>query len=128
MGTNKIPGDPRAEARGLDILVGKNIQKYRVKKNLTQKQLGNRLGLTFQQIQKYENATNRVSAPRLFMIAQTLEVPVICFFDDNGFKKPNPIDVSMLSPEAVELAINYDRIGKARVKKALEVILDDLKP
>ena len=119
--------DPRAEARTLDVLVGKNIQRFRVKKNLTQKQLGNRLGLTFQQIQKYENATNRVSAPRLYMLAQTLEVPIICFLDDNGSKKPSAMNISMLSPEAVAVALAYDRVGKVSTRKAVGTILEELK-
>lgn len=123
----KSATDPRAEARALDVLVGKNIQKFRIKKNLTQRKLGKRLGLTFQQIQKYENATNRVSAPRLYMLAEILEVPILCFFDDGLPRKPSDKDISMLSPEAVAMALNYDRLGKASIKKALGIILDDLK-
>ena len=127
MGANKIPDDPRAEARALDVLVGKNIQSFRVKKNLTQKQLGIRLGLTFQQIQKYENATNRVSAPRLYMLAQTLETPIVSFFDNNDSKNPSKKNLSMLSAEAVEIALKYDRVGKAPIRNALAVLLEDLK-
>lgn len=125
-GKNPAVG-PKARARTLDVLVGKNIQKFRVKKNLTQRQLGDSLGLTFQQIQKYENATNRVSAPRLYMLAQMLEVPIICFFDDNGSKKPIAKDIAMLSSEAVAMALTYDRIGKSPLRKAVSVILENLK-
>lgn len=64
----------------VDMHVGHQIRVARLALNITQQELAARCGITFQQIQKYENATNRVSASRLWQIAQALEKPMIWFF------------------------------------------------
>ncbi len=125
---NRNKTKPRAEARAFDVQIGRNIQKFRTKKGLTQKQLGDRLGLTFQQIQKYENATNRVSAARLFMLSSILEVPLISFYEDKEPVSASKVDISRLSPEGVKMASRFDRLGKDHVKRAIAVLLEDLKP
>ena len=63
-----------------DKLVGQSVRVHRLSNGLTQEQLGAKLGVTFQQIQKYENGTNRVGSGRLYQIAEILEVPVTAFF------------------------------------------------
>ncbi|MBI4031784.1 MAG: helix-turn-helix transcriptional regulator [Proteobacteria bacterium] len=60
--------------------VGKRIRMRRALLNVSQEQLAERLGITFQQIQKYERGTNRVSASRLFDIGEALDVPVAYFY------------------------------------------------
>lgn len=67
--------------RTADAFVGKKIRFRRRELKLSQEQLAAKIGLTFQQIQKYENGTNRVSASRLVELAQILEVPAAYFFD-----------------------------------------------
>jgi transcriptional regulator with XRE-family HTH domain len=69
----------RADAT--DRSVGEKIRAQRIVRGLSQTELGNKLGITFQQIQKYEKGSNRVSAGRLKQIAETLEVPVSFFFE-----------------------------------------------
>lgn len=66
----------------LDQLIGRNIRFYRTTKRLSQTTLGERVGVTFQQIQKYENAATRVAASRLIRIARALDVPVGVLIDD----------------------------------------------
>lgn len=66
----------------IDLHVGQRLRLRRMHLNMTQDQLGKQLGLTFQQIQKYETAENRLSAGRLFRIAGILNVPVEFFFDE----------------------------------------------
>lgn len=63
-----------------DIHVGKAIRRIRHMRDLTQQELADKIGVKFQQLQKYETAMNRVSASRLMMIATALEVPVHEFF------------------------------------------------
>ena len=58
-----------------DIEIGRRIRIQRMLRNATQTELANAIGITFQQIQKYENGTNRVSAGKLFQIARFLRVP-----------------------------------------------------
>jgi transcriptional regulator with XRE-family HTH domain len=64
-----------------DIEIGRRIRVQRTLRNATQTDLAGAIGITFQQVQKYENGTNRVSAGKLFQIARFLGVPVTVFFD-----------------------------------------------
>ena len=68
----------------IDIHVGKKIRIFRLTKGLSQTALGNALGVTFQQVQKYEKGANRVGSSRLSKISKLLSVPVNQFFDDGG--------------------------------------------
>lgn len=74
-GTSKRPNP-------VDTHVGSRLKYRRVERGLSQEKLGESLGLTFQQIQKYEKGSNRIGASRLYEIAQVLEVPVQFFFED----------------------------------------------
>ncbi len=65
----------------VDKLVGQNISIFRKAKGISQTELGNSIGVTFQQVQKYENGVNRVSSSRLAKIAKTLDAPISSFFD-----------------------------------------------
>ena len=67
---------PRKKPDQRDIEVARRMRAARVEKGLTQEKLGSALGLTFQQVQKYENGTNRIAAGRLHKIAEVLGVPV----------------------------------------------------
>lgn len=74
MSENKSPS-------GIDRIVGQRLRWRRRELRLTQEQLGERLGLTFQQVQKYEKGVNRVSAGRLWEMASQLSVPIAYFFE-----------------------------------------------
>ncbi|TNE41134.1 MAG: XRE family transcriptional regulator [Alphaproteobacteria bacterium] len=65
----------------VDIHVGQRVKIRRKSLKLTQAELGEVLGLTFQQVQKYERGANRISASKLFLIAQTLDVSISFFFE-----------------------------------------------
>lgn len=65
----------------VDIHVGQRVKIRRKSLKLTQQELGDTLGLTFQQVQKYERGANRISASKLFIISETLDVPISYFFD-----------------------------------------------
>lgn len=68
----------------LDVFVGKRIQMARVMANMSQEKLAARLGLSFQQVQKYEKGTNRCAPSRLSVIAKAVGKPVAWFFDEAG--------------------------------------------
>lgn len=80
------------EPNPVDIHVGGRVCLRRALLGLSQGDLGDRLGLTFQQVQKYERGQNRISASRIFDIARVLNVPVSFFFDDmpDELKKWSP--------------------------------------
>ena len=65
----------------IDVHVGQTVRRIRKAKGVSQEALGDALGLTFQQVQKYENGANRVSASKLFQISRFLDVNVADFFD-----------------------------------------------
>jgi transcriptional regulator with XRE-family HTH domain len=74
---------PRARRKGpdaRDIEVGRRVRAFRLARNLSQSALADRLGLTFQQVQKYEKGNNRISAGRIQTIAEIFQVPVADFF------------------------------------------------
>lgn len=65
----------------VDVHVGQGVRSRRMLRGMTQSVLAEQIGLTFQQLQKYESGANRISASRLWEIAQILDVPVASFFD-----------------------------------------------
>jgi transcriptional regulator with XRE-family HTH domain len=67
-----------------DAEVAKRVRALRLQRGLSQTELSDALGVTFQQVQKYERGANRISAGRLFRIAKVLDVPVSFFFSDKG--------------------------------------------
>jgi transcriptional regulator with XRE-family HTH domain len=66
----------------IDMHVGKRLRLRRTLLGMSQEQLGTELNITFQQVQKYERAANRISASRLWDMSQILDVPISYFFDD----------------------------------------------
>jgi transcriptional regulator with XRE-family HTH domain len=72
---------PRKAPDSVDVLVGRNIRIQRLKRGLSQEALGNALGITFQQVQKYEKGANRVGSGRLHQIANIFKIPVTTLFE-----------------------------------------------
>jgi transcriptional regulator with XRE-family HTH domain len=118
----------------IDQHVGTRIRGRRVGLRISQTKLGQSIGVTFQQIQKYESGTNRVGASNLFKIAKALGVEVAFFFEgvareqmamgapSPGLAEPPPqsFDVNpMNSREAFELMHNYFRIVDPTIRKRL---------
>ena len=77
----------------VDVHVGTRLRQRRTLLGMNQTNLGNAIGVTFQQAQKYENGTNRISASRLFALSRVFDVPVQFFFDD----MPNAAAASSLA-------------------------------
>jgi transcriptional regulator with XRE-family HTH domain len=75
-------GDKDAKSSPIDVHVGSRIRLRRTLMGMSQERLGDSLGLTFQQVQKYERGANRVGASRLFDLSRVLDVPISFFFDD----------------------------------------------
>lgn len=76
------PAKPEGRPRPVDFHVGSRLKLRRTLAGMSQEKLGEKVGLTFQQIQKYERGANRIGASRLFEFSQILDVPVSYFFDD----------------------------------------------
>src|SRR3984885_4568300 len=74
--TGGIRGMLQKQAQKIDKVIGRNIRIHRLAKKMSQTELGNHLGVSFQQVQKYENGTNRVGSGRLYQIAAILGLHV----------------------------------------------------
>lgn len=79
--SNKSAGSTKKSPNPVDIHVGSRVRLRRMLVGLSQEKLGDSMGLTFQQIQKYEKGVNRIGASRLFRLSQVLTVPVQFFFE-----------------------------------------------
>jgi transcriptional regulator with XRE-family HTH domain len=83
-GRGRQPGTRGGGPDPIDIHVGKRIKLRRTLLHISQEQLAGDIGVTFQQVQKYESGHNRVSASRLFDISRVLNCPISYFFEDIG--------------------------------------------
>jgi transcriptional regulator with XRE-family HTH domain len=112
----------------VDVHVGKRIRHRRWTLGTTQQQLADRVGIKFQQIQKYETGANRVSASRLWDIATALNVPVSFFFEgmDSQIQPdlavgPNMPDDILSDREALELLRSYYAIPEAQRRRLFDL-------
>ena len=118
-----------------DVHVGQRVREARLAKGMTQTDLGNALGISFQQVQKYERGANRIGSSRLFDLSRVLDVPVSFFFDDmptelegrsprksTGLAEA-PIESFETDPltkrETLDLVSAYYRIGNPSVRRRL---------
>jgi len=83
--SNQYKGDLKGKADNIDKLVSKRLKIRRVMLGLSQQDIGKAVGVSIQQIQKYEKATNRISSGKLFAIAKYLKVPVTYFYEKSDY-------------------------------------------
>jgi transcriptional regulator with XRE-family HTH domain len=107
----------------IDVHVGKRVRMRRLLLGMNQETLANALGLTFQQVQKYEGGANRVSASRLKAMSDILNVPIAFFFSDMEADDARPTREErewrdrMERPETIELIRLYYAIPDSRVRQ-----------
>lgn len=120
----------------IDVHVGGRVRLRRTMLGMSQDKLADSLGLTFQQIQKYEKGVNRIGASRVFEMARILGVPIQFFFDDYdaetgrsyGFAEADPDDGAAMmellnSPEGVQLCKHFASITDPKIRKrVLELV------
>src|ERR1700723_1350045 len=131
----------------IDVHVGSRIRLRRTLLGMSQERLGEALGLTFQQVQKYERGVNRVGASRLFDLSRVLDVPISFFFDDmpdslttsfgvpaarraTGFTEPSDsfADDTLNRRETLELVRAYYRITDPAVRKRVFDLIKSMGP
>jgi len=101
----------------VDVYVGNRIRTRRLLLDMRQDELARALGLTFQQVQKYESGANRVSASRLWEIAAILNMPIVYFFPAKGGAAQG--DEYPPDPESIELIRLYYAIADPRTRRQL---------
>jgi transcriptional regulator with XRE-family HTH domain len=127
-GDDKGPRRPNP----IDVHVGSRVRFRRMLLGMSQEKLGEKLGLTFQQIQKYEKGINRIGASRLFDLAQVLGVPVQFFYEEAPAGEPllvpdgfadrpaeNAIVDFLRSRDGLELNKAFVRISDAKARRAI---------
>jgi transcriptional regulator with XRE-family HTH domain len=103
----------------VDMHVGQRLRVRRSLLGLSQEKLAEAIGITFQQVQKYERGTNRVSAGRLFELSNVLEVPVSYFFDQVSETMGKPKALKLLSDNKQEGYENGDTMSR---KETLDLV------
>lgn len=141
--------DKESRPSPIDTHVGARIRLRRTLLGMSQERLGEALGLTFQQVQKYERGVNRVGASRLFDLSRVLDVPISFFFDDmpeplsgmhgagnttraaGGFSERQDsygTDEAMNRRETLELVRAYYRITDPAVRKRVFDLIKSMGP
>lgn len=116
----------------VDAHVGSRVRLRRMLLGMSQERLGESMGLTFQQVQKYEKGVNRIGASRLFQISKILDVPVQFFFEEAPYSGEAGSAQGMAEPESeafileflnsregLELNRAFVKIGDAKVRKSV---------
>ena len=122
----------RRDPNFIDAHVGNRIRMRRQVTGMSQEKLGELLGITFQQVQKYEKGSNRISASRLYLAAKVLGVPVQFFFDEipgvddkGGFSESGPHDnvlSALMNSEGVALAKAFRAADSTAKRKLIATI------
>ena len=119
---------PKKQANPVDIQVGNRVRIRRMLIGMSQERLGELLGLTFQQVQKYEKGVNRIGAGRLFDVSRILGVPIDYFYEgvgaqlagQDGFAEEGgapPVMEFVSSGEGLQLSLAFMKIKDSKVRK-----------
>jgi len=119
---------PKKQANPIDAQVGNRVRIRRMLIGMSQEKLGDLLGLTFQQVQKYEKGVNRIGAGRLFEVSRILGVPIDFFYEGvsgpvegrPGFSEPEnapPVMEFVSSGEGLQLSLAFMKIKDPKVRK-----------
>ena len=109
-----------------DIELGKRIRLRRVEQKISQAELGDKLGVSFQQVQKYEKGVNRVGAARLQQIATALDVPVTFFYDGDGKAREVESLLFLHSAFSLRLLRAYSKIKDQTVQRQLVSLMESI--
>jgi transcriptional regulator with XRE-family HTH domain len=118
---------PKKQANPIDAQVGNRVRIRRMLIGMSQEKLGDLLGLTFQQIQKYEKGVNRIGAGRLYEISRILGVPIDFFYEGVAamqepggfaeFRGAPPVMEFVSSGEGLQLSVAFMKIKDPKVRK-----------
>jgi transcriptional regulator with XRE-family HTH domain len=115
---------PKKQTNPIDVQVGNRVRIRRMLIGMSQERLGDLLGLTFQQVQKYEKGVNRIGAGRLYEVSRILNVPVDFFYEGVASSGPEaesapPVMEFVSSGEGLQLALAFMKIKDVRVRKRM---------
>jgi transcriptional regulator with XRE-family HTH domain len=121
---------PKKQANPIDAMVGNRVRLRRMLIGMSQEKLGELLGLTFQQVQKYEKGVNRIGAGRLYQVAHILGVPIGYFYEGvadqapaampatpNNHQAAPPVMEFLSSGEGLQLTLAFMRIKEPKIRR-----------
>lgn len=113
----------------VDLHVGRRVRTARIARRVSQQALGQAVGVTFQQIQKYEKGTNRVGSGRLYQIAALLEVPVTAFFEggetQSTVRNSSPYDL-LADPVSLRMVQAFAEIPDVKTRRAVLALVESM--
>ena len=111
----------------IDRHVGSRVRMRRMMLSMSQEKLGDALGLTFQQVQKYEKGTNRVGAGRLPLIAEVLNVPVSALFSRSAVRTGGAVPSKLVTDTAsARMLTAFQQIGDTAIRRSLSELAERL--
>jgi transcriptional regulator with XRE-family HTH domain len=119
----KVKRDPKRPSV-VDIAVGRNVRIWRITRRLSQADLANQLGITFQQVQKYETGHNRMSTGRLVRASAILDVPMSSFFE--GVDGSEPVQALLADNRSFRLAYAFAAVKDSAFRLALVALVEKL--
>jgi transcriptional regulator with XRE-family HTH domain len=127
MAAKKVPNP-------IDKHVGSRVRMRRMMLSMSQEKLGDALGLTFQQVQKYEKGTNRIGASRLQHISQILQVPVTFFFEgapgqtkaDGNAPSPAYVSDFLATTDGLALTKAFMKIKDAKLRRSIVNLVEEI--
>lgn len=114
-----------------DVVLGQRLRAQRLSRGLSQEELADRLGVTFQQLQKYEKGTNRIAATRLQEISALLKLPISVWFDDNRHSLKSEVNFGevqdfITSARTIRLLKSFAQIKDAETQNLIADLCERL--
>jgi transcriptional regulator with XRE-family HTH domain len=117
----------------VDVCVGERVRVRRMQLAMSHRELGYALGISFQQVQKYEKGVNRISASKLHALAKILAVPIAFFFEDAATignrpaaKAPNYVDDFLSTDDGRALARSFQTIRRPKLRRIIVHLVEDI--
>ena len=135
--TRGLPKMAKKSPNPIDKHVGSRVRMRRMMLSMSQEKLGDALGLTFQQVQKYEKGTNRIGASRLQAIANILQVPVSFFFEGAPHEAGLPVGIGaapspayvndfLATSDGLSLTKSFMRIKSAKLRRRIVDMVEEI--
>src|SRR5262249_14798166 len=122
MPAKKLPKKPSS----IDVAVGRNVRIWRMARGMSQAQLASRLGVTFQQLQKYEVGANRIGTGRLVKVASVLSIPIASLFDGADTDPSRSLLALVADARAFRLAHAFAAIHNSTLRLSLVYLVEKI--
>jgi transcriptional regulator with XRE-family HTH domain len=117
---------PPKKPSSIDVAVGRNVRIWRMARGLSQAQLASRLGVTFQQLQKYEVGTNRIGTGRLVGVAKILSIPIATLFEGADTDPSRSLLALVADARAFRLARAFSAIDNSTLRLSLVYLVEKI--